>query len=244
MASWIVHLRIAENLLESIEGLDVPMFAIGNIAPDSGMPDEEWKNFDPPTEVTHFTAKNDETGFGIEDLRFYRDYLMGERMEDDRSKYSFQLGYFFHLVTDNYWREIIDKPTRERYENEFEADDEFIWEVKRDWYGLDFIYVRDHPNALFWRKFLKSEIQESFLDFLPIEAIHYRVNDIKEFYQRQDDKIQVLYERSYEYLSKEEMDQFVEDVSQALLEIYKYLTDGQQDFYEFSSVLEISLFET
>ena len=244
MASWIVHLRIAEKLLEEIQGLDASMFAIGNIAPDSGMPDEEWKNFDPPPEVTHFTAKDNDDGLGIEDLRFYREYLAGESLDGDRERYSFRLGYFFHLATDNYWRERIDKPTRERYASEFEADDEFIWEVKKDWYGLDFIYVRDHPSSIFWRLFLKSEIQESYLDFLPQEALHHRVEEIKENYQRRDDKIQALYGRPYEYLSKEEMDKFVEEVSRALMEIHQYLSDGRREISEYSSALELPLDET
>jgi hypothetical protein len=46
LASWIVHLRITEKLLDMIDGLDVSCFTIGNIAPDSGIPDENWENFD------------------------------------------------------------------------------------------------------------------------------------------------------------------------------------------------------
>ncbi len=53
MATWIVHLRIAENLLACIPALDAAQFAIGNVAPDSGIPDEKWEKFDPPPEVTH-----------------------------------------------------------------------------------------------------------------------------------------------------------------------------------------------
>ncbi|MBN1303008.1 MAG: hypothetical protein JXA13_01130 [Anaerolineales bacterium] len=34
--------------------LDFGPFAIGNIAPDSGIPDENWENLEPPPEVTHF----------------------------------------------------------------------------------------------------------------------------------------------------------------------------------------------
>jgi len=45
---------LAENLLGLIEGLDPAYFAIGNVAPDSGVPDENWENFDPPPEITHF----------------------------------------------------------------------------------------------------------------------------------------------------------------------------------------------
>jgi hypothetical protein len=41
MATWIVHLRLTENLLELIEGPDAAQFAVGNIAPDSGVPDEK-----------------------------------------------------------------------------------------------------------------------------------------------------------------------------------------------------------
>lgn len=54
MAIWIAHLRLAENLLARIPNLDEAQFAIGNIAPDSGVPDEKWEHFDPPKEVTHF----------------------------------------------------------------------------------------------------------------------------------------------------------------------------------------------
>lgn len=54
MATWIGHLRIAEHLLNEIEGLDESYFALGSLAPDSGVPDENWENFDPPSEITHF----------------------------------------------------------------------------------------------------------------------------------------------------------------------------------------------
>ena len=74
MASWIVHLRIAERILENIDGLDDGKFAIGNIAPDSGIPDDNWENIDPPVAVTHFQAK-DRAYFDFEDLRFYQRYL-------------------------------------------------------------------------------------------------------------------------------------------------------------------------
>jgi hypothetical protein len=55
MASWIIHLRIAENLLGLFPDLDPAHFAVGNIAPDSGIPNENWEKFTPPPEVTHFS---------------------------------------------------------------------------------------------------------------------------------------------------------------------------------------------
>ena len=38
MGTWMSHFRIAEKLLDKIEGLDPEFFAIGNIGPDSGLP--------------------------------------------------------------------------------------------------------------------------------------------------------------------------------------------------------------
>ncbi len=243
MASWIVHLRIAEKLLQGIDGLDTSMFAIGNIAPDSGIPDEAWENFTPPVEVTHFAAAKG-SDHEFEDLRFYRDHLAGESRGNNAQRYSFLLGYFFHLVTDNYWRNRIAKPTKERFRDEFETERKFIWEVKGDWYGLDFIYVHDHPDSIFWQGFLKSEIQKSYLEFLPLEALHHRIEYIKEYYQRQDEKVQELYKRPFIYLSQAEMDEFVARVSQELLIIYKYLYNGKQELSSYSSALELPVAAT
>ncbi len=44
MAARIVRLRVAENLLNAVLGLLAPPFAVGNIAPDSGIPGEKREN--------------------------------------------------------------------------------------------------------------------------------------------------------------------------------------------------------
>lgn len=171
MATWIVHLRLAERLLDRIDGLDPAYFAIGNIAPDSGIPDEKWEKFDPPAEVLHFQASENET-WRIADLEFYRRYLAPARKKAlDSLRFSFLLGYFFHLVTDNMWEELIGKPTMERFASQFEADPKFVWQVKRDWYGLDFEHVRTYPESLFWMVFMDCQYEDDFLDFLPVKAV-------------------------------------------------------------------------
>ena len=43
MASWMVHLRIADELLKHISNIDETAFVMGNIAPDSGVPNEDWQ---------------------------------------------------------------------------------------------------------------------------------------------------------------------------------------------------------
>ena len=47
MASWMVHLRVADKLLSRIRFLDPVAFVVGNIAPDSGVPNADWSAFTP-----------------------------------------------------------------------------------------------------------------------------------------------------------------------------------------------------
>jgi hypothetical protein len=244
VATWIVHLRIAENLLGMIAGLDEENFVTGSIAPDSGMPDENWEKFDPPPEVSHYETSL-QSRWKMADLDFYRQYLSSLDMyADDRKRFSFLLGYFFHLITDNMWADQIGRPTKERFIEEFENDSKFIWQVKRDWYGLDFDYVRTNPGSIFWRVFLDAEYESHYLDFMPQQAVHERLEYIKELYQRTDDEIEEWYgKRPNKYLSESDMDQFIESATLLLSKVYEGLfvhslkTTGQTTVLE----LDISL---
>jgi len=251
MATWIAHLRIAEKLLKRIPGLDPGQFAIGNIAPDSGIPDKNWEKFSPPPEVTHF-KRSRSVHKDIADLDFYRDYLANVPL-GDAPRFSFRLGYFFHLITDNLWTIEVGKPTQERYAEQFAADHKFIWEVKEDWYGLDQIYVREHPECLFWRVFLNTEPFDGAphdgdkqdkpasaeLDFLPPEALLRQLRHIKSFYQRDDDEIKSMMARPMIYLPKSEMDRFVTDTTERIHNIYQILWPRPPVLDGISSSLEL-----
>jgi hypothetical protein len=256
MATWIAHLRIAENLLERIpspstparaakpgragsgQRLDPGQFAIGNIAPDSGIPDEKWEKFRPSPEVTHF-KRSKSVHKDIADLEFYRDYL-AEVSTDDTGRFSFCLGYFFHLITDNLWTLEVGKPTQERFSEKFAADNKFIWEVKKDWYGLDHIYVREHPDCLYWHDFLDTEAASVDLDFLPPDAVSRHLSFIKEYYQTESDEIQEMMTRPKKYLSKDEMDVFVEETSERLFSIYNILWPTPPPLNGIASALELA----
>jgi hypothetical protein len=217
MATWIVHLRIAENILEKVPGLLPTPFAVGNIAPDSGVPDEKWETFMPPSEVTHFKAPQACT-HNSDDLGFFRECLA--KPEADPEKSSFLWGYFCHLVTDNLWVLRIGQPTIERYQSRFDADPDFICEVKKDWYGLDFVYVRKHPESLFWRVFLNCD---------------YPVN------RRKDAETDEIYSRKRIYLTEVEMDRFVEEAAGILERGIYRLRNGEVQTEGFHSLLEVIL---
>jgi hypothetical protein len=240
MATWIVHLRIAKKLLKQIEGLDPAYFAIGNVAPDSGIPDEKWETFDPPSEVLHFHAPEGEK-YRLADLDFYRQHLEPDRGSVlEKERFSFLWGYFFHLVTDNLWEQRIGLPTQERFKAEFEADPKFIWEVKRDWYGLDFEHVRSNPDSIYWRVFLNCRYEADYLPFLPQEAITMRIEGIKELYQREDERIEEWYiQRPDLYLCEVEMNAFIKETTGILEKTYQELWEGDLEVGEASSVLEL-----
>lgn len=222
MCTWIGHLRIAENLLTRIDGLDAAQFALGNVAPDSGIPDEEHRTFDPPVEVTHFQPTDSVTR-GNHDLDFYRRYLKNIDPISDSLRFSFRLGYFFHLIVDNLWSQRVGRPTKEKFPEQFAADADFIWTVKDNWYGLDFLHVRANPESIFWRIFLDAEPVDADLDFLPPHALSQQLAYIKEYYQRTDPDIQAMIDAPYIYFTKEEMNHFIEATSRDLHFIYNLL---------------------
>jgi hypothetical protein len=235
MATWIVHLRIAENLLEKIPGLLAPPFAVGNIAPDSGIADEKWEKFTPPTEVTHFQSPEGSI-HGSDDLGFFRRHLATPESNPERT--SFLWGYFCHLVTDNLWSLRFARPTRERYKSQFDADPGFIWEVKKDWYGLDFVYIRSHPESLYWRVFLNCEYPVNYLDVLLPEGVRQRIDYIKTFYRRKDAETDEIVLRERVYLTQVEMDDFVEEATGILDRGIHRLMEGEIRTDGWHSLLE------
>lgn len=127
MGTWIAHLRIAENLLLHLPGLDEVAFVYGSLAPDSGVPNADWTVFDPPKEVTHFHERG-QGEVAVRDLVFYQRYLSPIDPADDLEVYSFRMGYFFHLIADALWAKKIVKTTRNAFGSEIQADRAQAWE--------------------------------------------------------------------------------------------------------------------
>lgn len=69
MASWMVHLRVAEKLLDSICDLSTTDFIVGNIAPDSGVPNEDWSRFTPSGDVSHYKTTDKD---GLKDIHLHK----------------------------------------------------------------------------------------------------------------------------------------------------------------------------
>ena len=111
MATWMVHLRIADGIMKEIPKLERQEFIMGNIAPDSGVPNEDWSVFTPNTNVSHFKKDGEIT------IPLFRDKYMNKELWEgysDKEK-SFFLGYYIHLLTDVLWKEKITDPSMQRF---------------------------------------------------------------------------------------------------------------------------------
>ena len=132
MATWMVHLRIADGIMKEIPKLERQEFIMGNIAPDSGVPNEDWSVFTPNTNVSHFKKDGEIT------IPLFRDKYMNKELWEgysDKEK-SFFLGYYIHLLTDVLWKEKITDPSMQRFSELFGKDKDAIWKLKEDWYDL------------------------------------------------------------------------------------------------------------
>jgi hypothetical protein len=223
MGTWISHLRIAENLLPYFPDLDEVTFTFGNLSPDSGIPNQDWTAFDPPKEVTHFLHKGqgeDE----IHDLVYYRNYLADVNPDDDNKLYSFRLGYFFHLICDILWAKRVYAATKLQFKPLFEKDEkEAVGLIKGDWYGLDQLYVRAHPEHIFWRVIMEHPFPPSYLSFVNDRALHQQFDYIRKFYSEQEDKW--FLSLPYQYLNEGTMSRLVDDSIYAVLIVHKKLQE-------------------
>lgn len=202
LATWIVHLRIAEDILRRGYGFKPVPFAVGNIGPDSGVPNEDWSSFTPPKEITHW--KGDD---GKVDAQKFRDkYLDGEEAALDYDRYSFYMGYYAHLLTDMEWSVMFNEKKNDMlHKDGFDKDPNFIWTIKKDWYGLDFLYLKKHPDCLFYTLFKDIKEIPDYLDYYPPKAFERQVKYITDYYMGENEETK----ENFIYLTEKEMDGFV-----------------------------------
>ena len=212
MASWMVHLRIADTLLNQLSSLSPVEFIVGNIAPDSGVPNEDWSVFTPSTTISHFRTPRHKKA---DPVCFAEKYFTIEQIKTYTAEQkSFYLGYLIHLMTDVAWSNHILYPAKERFADEWAADSNAcIWRMKEDWYDLDFMYLRDHPDFRAFRIYRDAiGFENRFMEEFSPDAFDNRRKYITDFYLSGKDNL----DRYYPYLTKEAMDSFVAKTSEVI----------------------------
>ena len=153
---------------------------------------------------------------------FYEQYLANIKPEDDIKLYSFRLGYFFHLICDIMWAKRIGATTKRDFKELFDKNlKKAVGIVKDDWYGLDQLYVRDHPEHIFWRVIMTNPNPPSYLPFVQDKALHQQYDHIRKFYSEQEDKW--FLSLPYHYLNEKTMSRIVDESIEAVLIVYEKL---------------------
>ena len=221
----MIHLRVADLLMDKIPGLDETAFVMGNIAPDSGVPNADWTAYSPPKAVSHYkTRRDDETFFDIE--QFINDHFSPEKIRAySQREFSFFLGYYVHLLTDVDWTLNIYRPMIAEYvEKRGEDKNTFLWKMKRDWYDLDFRYLEEHPDFRAFNIYEQaSGFTNDFMEIFSKDAFDNRREYICGFYRGQHGE---LY-REYPFLSPIQADDFVEKTVETIYSTFGAYVRGE-----------------
>ena len=123
MASWMMHFRVADALLQTVGWETIPdaaavAFVLGNVAPDSGVPTADGKGYLPNKNTSHFMRRFEGVPAGQNPERcdpslFAREWLIPSLEGDDPVAAAFYGGYLCHLVTDNGWVRDFIYPAKE-----------------------------------------------------------------------------------------------------------------------------------
>jgi len=192
MATWVTHLMIADRVMQEIPDLHRHEFCVGNIAPDCNVENEDWTDFTPSREVTHWMTGGRKVAADCD--RFLYEYMEKKEISSEQEK-SFLWGYYAHLITDAEFQRVIRDEARvkaawERVMEHEELREKAVgmsetWdsiklliggkERMRDIYSLESDYLDSHPESGYLTEILGLETFPDYIDYLPAGAIPRKV---------------------------------------------------------------------
>ncbi len=189
MASWVTHLIIADRVLEKVPGLCKHEYCVGNITPDCNVENEDWTQFTPSREVTHWMAGKRK--FISDCDRFYDAYIEKRKISSIQEK-SFLLGYYTHLITDAEFQRyyIYDSKRIKAVWDRIKTIPELIEKAKgmtetwdsvklliqkdermKDIYSLENEYLEQHPDSGYLTEIIGLKSFPDYIDYLPKGAV-------------------------------------------------------------------------
>lgn len=181
---------VADKVLSTLQNLKRKEFCVGNIAPDCNVENEDWTQFTPSREVTHWMSASRKTAADCD--KFFEEYIE-KRRENIRSdkELSFFYGYYSHLVTDAEfqrcmrdeervaasWKRIKNNeelakrahgmPETFDYVKKLINKDERMAEI----YAIEAEYLQTTPNSGYMTEILPLKEFPDYIDYLPHGAI-------------------------------------------------------------------------
>ena len=231
MATWITHLMIADRVLEKISKLDRHNFCVGNIAPDCNVENEDWTQFVPPREVTHWMS--DDRKSEADSERFYKGYIYDRRQEiDSKQELSFLLGYYSHLIADaEFQRFIRDKKRVEASWTRIMADPVLSDKAKdmprnfdsvkkliaksermKDIYAIEAEYLEMNPKSGYLTEIVDLNTFPDYIDYLPKGAIT-RKTDVMKYFPKKE-----LGLYPFVCITKEEYSSYIDNATKIIVQ--------------------------
>lgn len=205
MATWMVHLRIAQRFLKYFDKTHGDEFIVGNLAPDCGYGKKDgFDGFIPPSNITHWTKTGKKTDVDLDS--FFDEYMKDKDLLSDGA---FYLGYYIHLMTDIKWGSEIYSPMKEKYKAEYVKNPQYLLVIKRDWNDIDYEFYKSNPN---FEAFLRLEKMGNIKDYLPYYEtgqLSKQCRFIVDYYKNHPF---VDTDREYLYLTREREDRFIDEM--------------------------------
>ncbi len=208
MATWMAHLRVADRLLDELDVMKTE-FVVGNVAPDSGVPQDNGR-FLPDKNASHFFVL--ENGIKVPDDAGFAEKYCKSASEPARS---FYLGYHTHLMTDRLWidwfvRELKPRDAESYLHDKVAAAQKW----KKDWYDVDRLYLRENPDFRAFEIYKNAVgFENTYLDIFSPDAFDLKRQVIIDFYADPSDDL----DREYVYLTPEDMDGFIDRAAEYII---------------------------
>lgn len=211
----MIHLRVADTLLSQLDGISETEFIMGNIAPDSGVPNGDWSEYNPSKDISHFFEEDENSRKRIS-IQKYIDRHFTKEMQKGyiREQYSFYLGYLVHLMTDILWVKEIDPICIKKSPEEYRQNPEgTVWKWKKEFFDLDALFLRENPDFRAFAVFSNAKgFKNQYMDIFSPEAFDNRREYITDFYCAQRDDL----DREYVYITEKETADFVKTSAQTI----------------------------
>ena len=204
MATWITHLRIAQNFIN--DGVVPQKYATefyeGSVAPDCGYGEKDsFGDFNPPPAVTHWTPDGTKV---FCDYKLFFDTYLSDKPKDN--KYYFYFGYYIHLICDTLWSTMIYLPNKLKYKTEYDRDPMFLNVVKKDWYDNDFKFLQENEGFIPYKVLMEIKTVGDYLPYYEDGQLTVQIKYIADYYK--DFKNHPT-DRIYPYLTCDEIDDFI-----------------------------------
>ena len=195
MAEWVSHLIVADRILEKFPWLARHEFCVGNIAPDCNIPNEDWTEFTPSRQVTHWIKNKRKAA---DDCSVFRDEYMINRLDKitSQEELSFLYGYYTHLITDAELQRTTRDAARvaEAWKrakaikelNEKSVGMEENWDNfkklipdrndrMKDFFVIEREYLDAHPDSGYFTEIQGLKSFPDYIDYLPKGAIAAKI---------------------------------------------------------------------